>query len=351
MRKIKVRIGAALVLYSFVITIAVLLCFYYFLEFGSANKVTEVPHVLYNITIYPDDTFMPNQKFSASYLEQVYKERFLVNLPYIIVALCLFVIISSFALWGILKKIEENKNQQIRAELDDLERGAFSSKSNDFDKEYNQLKSRFDAYLDDYKRLNSYITHEQKNVIALFKAKLEARGDTELLAEMSQLSKSIDDVLTISSTSASELELVDAALIVAGVCDEYHRVYKDIIFDFDDGEFYTVMAKEQWIERAISNLIDNAIKFGGNGLVQVLLKKEKGSVIITVQDSGIGIDETMYEKIFDTHYRVRELNKDGYGIGLSLVEHVCDLCDGFVWLDSRKGVGTTFYLVFPQAEK
>lgn len=108
-----------------------------------------------------------------------------------------------------------------------------------------------------------------------------------------------------------------------------------------------IMAKERWIKRAVSNLLDNAIKYGDGKLVEVVVKRKHHSIIITVSDHGIGISEKKQAEIFNHQYRVNELNKDGYGIGLSLVSHVCELCNGFVIVDSEEGKGSTFYLSFP----
>ena len=74
------------------------------------------------------------------------------------------------------------------------------------------------------------------------------------------------------------------------------------------------------------------------------------SVVVKVSDHGIGICEEEQEKIFQHHYRIQELKKDGYGIGLSLVQHVCDLCGGFVYVESTPHVETSFYLSFPLKE-
>lgn len=68
-----------------------------------------------------------------------------------------------------------------------------------------------------------------------------------------------------------------------------------------------------------------------------------------VKDNGIGIDKTKLSTIFDYRYRVNELNKDGFGIGLSLVSHVTDLCGGFASVKSTAGKGSTFIYHFLNA--
>ena len=111
------------------------------------------------------------------------------------------------------------------------------------------------------------------------------------------------------------------------------------------------MAKSRWIYRAVSNLLDNAIKYGCGKPISLSVEVRKGSVIVKVQDQGIGIEKSHLDKIFQNRYRVNELNKNGYGIGLSLVSYVCDLCGGFIMAESEPSHGTTFYLSFPQARK
>lgn len=107
------------------------------------------------------------------------------------------------------------------------------------------------------------------------------------------------------------------------------------------------MAKEIWIYRAVCNLLDNAIKYGNDNKIEVCVSEKQDSVIVTVSDKGIGIEKEHIEQIFSDSFRVSEFKKDGYGIGLSLVRHVCDLCGGLCYVDGEIGVGSIFYLVFP----
>ena len=90
------------------------------------------------------------------------------------------------------------------------------------------------------------------------------------------------------------------------------------------------------------------MKYGEDKPIFLSVKAKNGSVIVMVKDNGIGIREDKQEMIFGNRYRINELNRDGYGIGLSLVSHVCDLCGGFITVDSEPGKGSVFYLSFPQ---
>ncbi|NEU04454.1 sensor histidine kinase [Clostridium senegalense] len=262
-------------------------------------------------------------------------------------------IVASFLLWIILSKIHDREIENIIKKL--------KMPENDFDPAlvsrafgiaYENIEDKFKQNLDEYKRLNSYLSHEQKNAIAILRTKIEIDGNEEYLKFMDNLTDSIDDVLTLSDLKVdSGMTKVDVALICARICDTYKKTYQYIDFDFNDESNTEILAKERWIYRAISNLIDNAVKYGEGKLIKVSVKNKNNSVIVSVKDNGIGMDKNFVEKIFDNKYRINELNKDGYGIGLSLVSHVCDLCDGVIMVDSEINKGSCFYLSFSECKE
>lgn len=141
---------------------------------------------------------------------------------------------------------------------------------------------------------------------------------------------------------------VDVALVCAAVCDSYKTMQNTITFDFDEDADTEIIAKERWVYRAIANLVSNAVKYGEGKPIEVKVENKKHNVIVSVKDHGIGISPEVQEKIFNHRYRINELNKDGYGIGLSLISHVCDLCGGFATVESQINAGSIFYLSFQQ---
>lgn len=214
---------------------------------------------------------------------------------------------------------------------------------------YAMMQEQFQNQLDSYKRLHSYLSHEQKNQIAILKANMEISNDPTNLRILNSLTDSIDDVLTLSENEGTaDLSEIDTALVCAQVCDNYKSM-ADIEFSFSEEGNTNIFAKERWIYRAVSNLIDNAIKYSDGGHIQVGVRNKNHSVVISVEDCGIGISQEEILKIFEHKYRVNRLRPDGYGIGLSLVSHVCNLCGGFVFVESEMGKGSTFYLSFPEA--
>lgn len=102
----------------------------------------------------------------------------------------------------------------------------------------------------------------------------------------------------------------------------------------------------------IYNLCDNAIKYTeANGFVTVDVSKLNGNVILSVTDTGIGIAEEDIDRIFERFYRVnksRSKEVGGTGLGLSIVKHGVLIHNGKIDVQSEKGKGTKFTIVFPE---
>ena len=287
---------------------------------------------------------------SISAIDALYASVFTNRLPYMMGILGVLVLMSAVILWSILKSIQGKEMRHIVKKLELIEIGGQSIKVDPaLSIVYDNIRQRFDDNLDDYKRLNVYLSHEQKNALAILRAQLEIDHKEAYIKSLDVVSNGIDDILTLSETHDPSFEsTVDLAMACATVCDSYRSLTDQIVFRFDENANTIIKAKSRWIYRAISNLIDNAVKFGLNKAILVDVYSTHGTVIVRVSDEGIGIETEKLEQIFEHSYRVGELKSDGHGIGLSLVRHVCNLCEGFVWVESEKNKGTTFYLSFKE---
>jgi len=105
------------------------------------------------------------------------------------------------------------------------------------------------------------------------------------------------------------------------------------------------------VERALSNLIDNAIHYTPEGgAVQVRLRNGDGDVRVEVEDTGPGIPEQALPHIFERFYRVdksRDRDKGGAGLGLAIAKTILELHDRTLEVESTVGKGTTFRFRLP----
>lgn len=104
------------------------------------------------------------------------------------------------------------------------------------------------------------------------------------------------------------------------------------------------------LEEMIFNLCDNAVKYNKtNGRVTVKIEKKHEKVVLSVEDTGIGIPPEMHERIFERFYRVdksRSKEKGGTGLGLSIVRHAASYHNADISVKSRIGEGTSIIVTF-----
>ena len=102
----------------------------------------------------------------------------------------------------------------------------------------------------------------------------------------------------------------------------------------------------------ISNLCDNAVKYNRpGGRVEIAVRPEKRSVLLSVTDTGIGIPEESQSRVFERFYRVdksRSKETGGTGLGLSIVKHGAQYHQAKLQLASELGKGTRITVRFPR---
>ena len=122
----------------------------------------------------------------------------------------------------------------------------------------------------------------------------------------------------------------------------------EIDYQFSGEPYPSLAADKMMMERLISNLLDNAIKYTpAGGAVNVKVRKLKAKVLVQMQDSGIGIPEDQIPHIFDAFYRVPGTEK-GSGLGLSIAKTIVNAHGGDIWVESAPGKGSTFSFTLPQ---
>jgi PAS domain S-box-containing protein len=113
---------------------------------------------------------------------------------------------------------------------------------------------------------------------------------------------------------------------------------------------YTIFTDEDLLSKIFHQLIDNAVKFTTNGPISIGCEKIGNELHCFVKDSGIGISNEHKSRIFVNFEQEDCANTrkyEGTGIGLSIAKGLTELLGGKIWLDSEKGLGTTFYFSLP----
>lgn len=178
--------------------------------------------------------------------------------------------------------------------------------------------------------------------------------------QSNRLGALVSDLLTLSRIESSAehpervLDLRSAAgevLNLLGPAGEERDL--ELVAEFPD-EAVEVVGEEEAIRQALSNLVDNAVKYSSaGGRVLVRLQARKGRAVLEVEDQGPGIASEHLDRIFERFYRVdraRSRELGGTGLGLAIVKNVARRHGGGVEVESEQGRGSTFRLWLPAAE-
>lgn len=115
-----------------------------------------------------------------------------------------------------------------------------------------------------------------------------------------------------------------------------------------------IKGDEYCVTQALTNIVDNAIKYTEKGRIDIALNDNNDQIILFIKDTGIGISEEYLDEIFEvftqesTGYTKRF---QGVGLGLALSKRYLELCQATIDVESEKGVGTTFTLTFQKVKK
>ena len=134
-------------------------------------------------------------------------------------------------------------------------------------------------------------------------------------------------------------QLYDCALAFEDIWTE-----KEINFIADIEDRAYIMADSSMVEIIWRNLLSNALKFTpANGTVSLTQTSNEEQIIVTITDSGIGMDPTTYQHIFERFYQGDTSHaSEGNGLGLALTNRVIELIGASITVESEVGTGTTF---------
>jgi signal transduction histidine kinase len=205
-------------------------------------------------------------------------------------------------------------------------------------------------------RLATGLAHEIRNplgsisgAIQLLSTNSGLSGDDRQLCEIiqreaSRLNDLVSDMMNVAKPRAPEPSVVDLSATVRdviGLAARSGRSSSDVSVVFDGEDGVAVRADGAQLRQLIWNLVRNAVQASNAGdevRVSVVLEKN-GHVILTVEDHGVGLDETAKQRLFDAFFTTRS---HGTGIGLAVVKRIADDHGFSIRVDSEEGQGATF---------
>lgn len=219
----------------------------------------------------------------------------------------------------------------------------------------------------------SNMTHEFRTPISTISLACEAMNDSDMMRdpdaskpfvkmindENKRLSVLVERILQSATLERGDLQLMKEDILLNEILYEVVQNAKFRIASTSGSihmdvptELIHVYGDKFHVSNAISNLIDNAIKYSKDvPQIDVKLEHVNTDVILTISDKGIGIKKEHLNKIFDKLYRVPTgniHNVKGFGLGLSYVKAIVDLHDWTIQVKSKPDQGSEFIIVMKQ---
>lgn len=267
---------------------------------------------------------------------------------------------------NILKIIQRITAGQLYQRIEIKGRDEFS----ELGEAFNTMTEKLEQVESSRQEFVSNVSHELKTPLSSIKVLsdsilLQEDMPTEMYREFLQdINSEIDRMANIITDLLSlvKLDRREAALNIKEtdinkmIEDILKRLYplaeqKNIELLYEDNKKVTIDADEMKLSLAISNLVENGIKYTpDNGTVKVIIDGDHQNAFITVQDTGIGINEEEQNKIFNRFYRVdktRDRETGGTGLGLAITHSTVMLHNGSIRVISKENKGATFVVRLP----
>jgi len=216
------------------------------------------------------------------------------------------------------------------------------------------------------------MTHEFKTPIATINLALDAIKNPKIIDdkekvlryvqmirdENKRMHAQVENVLRISKLERNQLDVSKETIDVHDIIEEAITHVELLVKDKEGyiklelkASLAEILANQFHITNVIVNMLDNAIKYSDEApKIEILTENTDKFIIIKVKDKGIGMNKSVQKNVFKKFYREERgniHNVKGHGLGLSYVKKIIEIHQGEVYVESEKGIGSTFTIKLP----
>ncbi len=218
-----------------------------------------------------------------------------------------------------------------------------------------------------YEELDTFsftISHDLKNPLSTIKGYAQMLSKTtapesrtqdvlsKIDGKVDKMNAMINEVLEYSRIGRLDLKPVDVDvnLLVQEHVKDLKLAYDADHLKVNIGNTPTVQGDPTMISQVFANLLSNAIKYSlPSGAPEIFIdgKDNEYEIVYTIRDNGVGIDIKQLPRVFELFKRMDNVQDiEGTGVGLAIVKRIMEKHNGKIWVDSKLGEGSTFYVAF-----
>ena len=217
---------------------------------------------------------------------------------------------------------------------------------------FNAMQARIRAHIRQRGQILAAITHDLQTPLTRLRLRLEKVDDAELrdklIGDLSAMQSMVKEGLDLarSMDSVGPMQPLDLDSLIDSVCTDAADAGQQVTYE---GHTRTsVHANQVALRRCLTNLIDNACKYGG--FAKIATAREGSAVVIRIRDGGPGIPEVEMQNVFEPFYRVegsRSRDTGGTGLGLTIARHIAEQHGGSITLRNQLEGGLEVTLKLP----
>jgi signal transduction histidine kinase len=218
---------------------------------------------------------------------------------------------------------------------------------------FNEMQERIRNLLTDRTQMLAAISHDLRTPITAIRLRAEFIEEGEdrdrILAQLDEMEAMVSATLSFlrDDSGREEAKVLDIGALLETICDDIADAGRPV--SFDGPADVTLRCRPIALKRAFTNLIDNAVKYGGTATVS--LKAHPDRVVVQIDDEGSGIPEAEMERVFGPFYRLevsRNRGTGGFGLGLTVARSIIKAHGGDLILANRATRGLRVAVSLPR---
>ena len=219
---------------------------------------------------------------------------------------------------------------------------------------FNAMSARVSAMFDEKDRMLGAIGHDLRTPLASLRIRAESvepeAERARMVATIEEMTAMLDDTLALarSGRAAENLRPIDISALADTVVEEFRALGQDVTFE--EGPRQTAAVQPNLLRRAVRNLVDNAVKYGGSA--DVAVRATPRGIAVEIADRGPGIPEAEIGSVQEPFVRLetsRNRETGGSGLGLALARGAAQAHGGALELENRAGGGLVARILLPKS--